>query len=151
MSESLPTFDLVDIVASDYEATLEFFRRLGVPADAGPPGEIRHADLDFGGIALHVDNEHLAGLYNAAWRDGPPAPRVVLGFKVDSREAVDERYADLTAAGYPGVQPPFDAFWGARYAVVGAPDGLHVGLMSPISDDRKTWPPEPSPSPLAQP
>ena len=27
-----------------------------------------------------------------------------------SREAVDDRYAELTAAGYRGRQPPFDAF-----------------------------------------
>ena len=40
-------------------------------------------------------------------------------------------YADLTGAGYRGQQPPYDAFWGARYAVVEDPDGNAVGLMSP--------------------
>ena len=37
--------------------------------------------------------------------------------------AVDVAYGDLTEAGYAGQQPPFDAFWGARYAVVTDPDG----------------------------
>jgi hypothetical protein len=57
------------------------------------------------------------------------------------REAVDQRYAELTAAVYPGRQPPFEAFWGARYAIVTDPDGNDVGLMSPIDESRRTWPP----------
>jgi uncharacterized glyoxalase superfamily protein PhnB len=68
--------------------------------------------------------------------------RVVLGFRVASREAVDEVYAELTGAGYAGLQPPLDAFWGARYAIVEDPDGVAVGLMSPISPDYKSLPPE---------
>ncbi len=36
----------------------------------------------------------------------------MIGFALASREAVDERYAELTSAGYVGRQPPFDAFWG---------------------------------------
>lgn len=32
--------------------------------------------------------------------------RSVIGFSIPSREAVDERYAQLTAAGYIGSQPP---------------------------------------------
>jgi hypothetical protein len=46
-----------------------------------------------------------------------------------------------------GRQPPFDAFWGARYAIVADPDGNDVGLMSPIDESRRTWPPEESPAP----
>ena len=59
----------------------------------------------------------------------------------------DERYAQLTSAGYLGRQPPFDAFWGARYAIVADPDGNDVGLMSPMEESRRTWPPARSPDP----
>ena len=55
---------------------------------------------------------------------------------------VDEVYADLTEAGYAGLQPPHDAFWGARYAIVEDPDGIAVGLMSPISANFKSMPPD---------
>jgi uncharacterized glyoxalase superfamily protein PhnB len=64
----------------------------------------------------------------------------VLGFKVDSRERVDEIYADLVAAGYRRQQPPYDAFWGARYAVIEDPDGNAVGIMSPVDPDRRSQP-----------
>lgn len=42
----------------------------------------------------------------------------MLGFGVEDRDRVDEIYRDLVAAGSRGQQPPYDAFWGARYAVV---------------------------------
>jgi uncharacterized glyoxalase superfamily protein PhnB len=70
----------------------------------------------------------------------------VLGFAVPSRQAVDEIYAGLTGAGYRGHQKPYDAFWGARYAIVEDPDGNAVGLMSPIEAEHKFWPPQAPPS-----
>ena len=44
----------------------------------------------------------------------------------------------VTGAGYRGQQPPYDAFWGARYAVVEDPDGNAVGIMSPSDPDRRS-------------
>jgi uncharacterized glyoxalase superfamily protein PhnB len=64
----------------------------------------------------------------------------VPGFKVDGRERVDEIYADLAAAGYRGQQPPYDAFRGARYAVIEDPGGNAVGIMSPVDPDRRSQP-----------
>ena len=42
----------------------------------------------------------------------------------------------LIAAGHTALQPPYDAFWGARYAIVEDPDGNAVGLMGPIDRAR---------------
>jgi uncharacterized glyoxalase superfamily protein PhnB len=72
---------------------------------------------------------------------------MVLGFLLPSSEAVNRRYAELTGAGYTGRQPPFDAFWGARYAIVADPDGNDVGLMGPIEEARRFMPPVESPDP----
>ncbi|HYK71080.1 MAG TPA: VOC family protein, partial [Streptosporangiaceae bacterium] len=70
------------------------------------------------------------------WNGG----RAVIGFRVSSRERVDELYSQLTADGYAGQQPPYDAFWGARYAIVEDPDGNAVGIMSPSDPDRRSRP-----------
>jgi uncharacterized glyoxalase superfamily protein PhnB len=77
----------------------------------------------------------------------PAGMRVVVGFSLHTRQAVGERYAELTSAGYAGRQPPFDPFWGARWTIVADPDGNDTGLMSPIDKSRRTWPPEQSPDP----
>jgi hypothetical protein len=68
----------------------------------------------------------------------PTGVNVAIGFSLPTREAVDERYAELTSAGHAGRRPPFDAFWGARWAVVADPDRNDIGLMSPIDESRRT-------------
>jgi uncharacterized glyoxalase superfamily protein PhnB len=40
------------------------------------------------------------------------------------------------------LQAPYDAFWGARYAIIEDPDGVAVGLMSPRSAEMRSPPPE---------
>jgi uncharacterized glyoxalase superfamily protein PhnB len=42
--------------------------------------------------------------------------------------------------GYRGQQPLYDAFWGARYAVIEDPGGNAVWIMSPIDPDRRSQP-----------
>ena len=100
-----------------------------------------------GGFSLELDTAESARLWHTGWRADPASATVVLGFVLPTRQAVDDRYAGLTSAGYQGRQPPFDAFWGARYAIVADPDGYDVGLMSPVKESRRTWPPRQSPAP----
>jgi uncharacterized glyoxalase superfamily protein PhnB len=72
---------------------------------------------------------------------------VVVGFRVDTRQAVDELVAALATDGATVQQRPWDAFWGARYAIVTDPDGNAVGIMSPIDDTMLGAPPDPTAPP----
>jgi catechol 2,3-dioxygenase-like lactoylglutathione lyase family enzyme len=150
-ADDRPVFDQVNLVVRDMDAALRFYAQLGldVPAGTGgewPPGSgARHADVTMpGGMRLEFDNPEMAAIWHAGHRDAAADPsgtaRAVLNFSVPSRVAVDQRYAQLVDAGYTGRQPPYDAFWGARYAIVADPDGNDVGLMSPIDSDRKYVP-----------
>lgn len=137
-TEAGPILDQFNLVVTDMEATVAFYRRLGVTipdADPAWQGHHRNGQLP-GGIDLDFDSVTFARHWANGWKGGMG----VLGFKVDSRQRVDELYADLTGAGYCGQRPPFDAFWGARYAIVEDPDGNAVGIMSPIDPDRRTDP-----------
>src|SRR6266571_5101 len=143
MSERTPDLHMLNVVVSDMAASLAFYRRLGiaVPGDAVTPGT--HMQLRMpGGFSLELDTAESARLWHAGWRTDPASVRVVIGFSLPTRDAVDARYAELTSAGYAARQPPFDAFWGARYAIVADPDGNDVGLMSPLDESRRTWPPQ---------
>ncbi|MEX1008050.1 MAG: VOC family protein [Acidimicrobiia bacterium] len=137
----------LNLVVSDMDAAVAFYRQLGLEVpDGGADDGIRHVEIEIpGGIHLDLDNETLARVYNAAWRRPEGGSRALLGFGVSSRAAVDDKYAELTGAGHRGVQPPYDAFWGARYAIVADPDGNEVGLMSPHDDDMRSFPPSNSP------
>ena len=150
MSGDIPELHMLNVVVGDMAASLDFWRRLGVAVPGPGPGEAlgSHVQLRMpSGFSLELDSAESARLWHAGWRADPASARVVTGFSLPSREAVDDRYAELTSAGYAGRQPPFDAFWGARYAIVADPDGNDVGLMSPIEEARRTWPPEQSPDP----
>src|SRR5262245_8693045 len=147
MTNPQPVLNLLDLVARDMEATLTFYRRLGleIPESAvwRTASGAHHVDLDLpNGFELHFDSIALAKSFNRGWPEQVSgATRTIIGFSLPSRQAVDDRYADLVAAGYTGRQSPYDAFWGARYAVIEDPDGNHVGLMSPVDPARRSVPP----------
>jgi len=135
-----PVLDQVNLVVSDMDASVAFYRRLGVEIpDRDPRWDPHHraanveqgTDLDLDSVVFAKD-----------WNEGTRGPACVVGFKVSSREAVDALYDDLTGAGYKGQQPPYDAAWGSRYAVIEDPDGNAVGLMSP-SDTAKRYDTDP--------
>jgi uncharacterized glyoxalase superfamily protein PhnB len=151
MNAEGPDLHMLNVVVGDMAASLDFYARLGVAVPAGEVASAAHVQLRMpGGLSLELDTADSARLWHAGWRDDPASAGVVIGFALSSREAVDARYADLTAAGYAGRQPPFDAFWGARYAIVADADGNDVGLMSPRDESLRSWPPEESPAPQGQ-
>jgi uncharacterized glyoxalase superfamily protein PhnB len=139
-----PVLDQINIVGLDMPAMLAFYERLGVEIDRAaspPPWDKHHVSAKTAeGIDLDFDSSEFAAKWNEGWTEGAQA--VVIGFKFASREAVDETYADMVAAGYQGQQPPWDAFWGARYAIVIDPNGNPVGLMSPSDPARRGGEPD---------
>ena len=138
-----PTLSQLNMVVRDMDATLAFYRRLGFVIEAEPGAS--HVELPLpNGLVVEFDDAESVAMWHSGW-PGNTGGGIVLGVALPARAAVDAIYAEVTAAGYAGRQPPYDAFWGSRYAVVEDPDGQQVGLMSPIDDSRKTWPPVPPP------
>lgn len=147
MADRQLRFSGLNLVARDLDATIAFYRRLGMSipdgkvwrTESGPHhvDDVR-ADSDVG---FDFDSEHLAMTYNSGHDANARGNETVLGFSVGSREDVDALHGELVAAGYKSRQEPYDAFWGARYAVVVDPDGREVGLMSPLDPTRRTSPP----------
>ena|SRR5690348_13516718 len=131
-------FSQINLVSHNLSETLAFYRRLGVeiapPWEAG--GHPHHAEAQGGGdVSLEFDSERSVRTYNAGF--AAERGRVVIGLALESREAVDLAWANMLADGAQGLQPPFDAFWGGRYAVIEDPDGNPVGLMSPIDPAKR--------------
>ena len=138
-----PILNLVTLVVKNMDASVAFYRRLGASIpDAPPPWDSLHRSAEFaGGLQLDLDSQSFAPKWNSGYKAGDTA---VVGFQLPSREAVDKAYGELTSDGHPGQQEPFDAFWGARYAVVEDPDGNAIGLMSPIDPAMAGAPPDPT-------
>ena len=143
-----PLLNQVDLIVNDIDASADFYRLLGLAlpeAHPWPPGSSAvHLEGEMpNGSSFSLNNLEMARLWHAGVGEGGSkgnasrsGGRTVIGFHLPSPDAVDETYARVLAAGYAGPQEPYDAFWGARYAVVVDPDGNHVGLMGPLDRAR---------------
>ncbi len=139
----------VNVVSRDPEASLAFYRRLGVELPENrvwhTPSGVHHASAveRQATVTLDIDSVPFAPHWNEGWKGlDNLAGRVVIGFKMPSASDVDAIVEDMAAAGYRCLQPAWDAFWGARYAVLEDPDGIAVGIMGPISADKRYPPPK---------
>lgn len=123
--------DMIGLVVEDMARSLAFYRELGLqpPADADqqPHVEVTLA----GGLRLAWDTVETVRSFDPDWTPPSGGHRVGLAFLVNSPADVDRVYDRLTALGYHGHKPPWDAFWGQRYAVVHDPDGNGVDLFAP--------------------
>jgi uncharacterized glyoxalase superfamily protein PhnB len=135
--------DQINLVVRDMDEMVDFYRQLGVEvAPTISPWDRHHRTLSSpDGLDFDLDSTEFATQWDQGWPQG--ATGAVIGFRLATREAVDETYARLVGAGAVGQQPPYDAFWGARYAVVADPEGNAVGLMSPTDSTRRTAAPSP--------
>jgi len=123
-------------------ATLSFYRRLGWTIETPVP---EHASTVLAnGLQVEFDTPDFAASWNTGYSGGTGSS-TLLGLETVTRDEVDELYGDLVTHGGRGRQPPYDAFWGARFAVVDDPDGNPVGLISASEDARRFWPPSEPP------
>lgn len=128
-----PHLDVIGIVVADMAASLAFYRRLGLDVPAGADTE-PHVEATLpGGLRLAWDTEETIRSFHPDWQPPAGSPRIGLAFRCDDPAAVDQAYAELTAAGYESALAPFDAFWGQRYATVHDPDGNGVDLFAPLN------------------
>lgn len=126
------TLGFIGIVVHDMAASLAFYRALGVPiADGQDDAPHVDATLD-GGVAIAWDTVDTIRSFDPDYQPASGGHRIALAFVQDSPAEVDAAYAALVAAGHQGHVPPFDAFWGQRYATVLDPDGNAVDLFAPL-------------------
>jgi catechol 2,3-dioxygenase-like lactoylglutathione lyase family enzyme len=123
MSSTRAVFNQLNVVSDDLDRSIAFYRRLGMeipesniwrtPSGPHHANAVKEAGKDR--LAFDIDSVAFAQIWNSGWRGRDDLKgRIVVGFRVPSREAVDALYADLTGAGHKGLQAPYDWFWGAR-------------------------------------
>lgn len=143
MAKPRAVLNQVNIVVGNMKASADFYRRLGADV-AEPEADAFHLACGLANdFDLDLDTAKFAPFWNKSWAGRSDlVGRTVIGFAVETRDDVDALHADMVAAGYRSLQPPWDAFWGARYAIIEDPNGAAVGLMSPADPSKRYWPPE---------
>ncbi|HRF58842.1 MAG TPA: VOC family protein [Fimbriimonadaceae bacterium] len=124
-------FDLVGIVTHDLERSLEFYRALGWEIPEPQPDDDHFEIALPNGLRVAWDKVELMKQILPDWVE-PVGHRLGLAFKAGSPAEVDATFNRLTDLGFRGKTPPWDAFWGQRYAQVEDPDGNVVDLFAPL-------------------
>lgn len=124
--------EVIGLVVQEMNASLAFYRRLGleIPEGADSDGHVE-APLG-GGLRLAWDTVEVIRSFDPDWSPPSGSARVGLAFAFASPAEVDAKYRELTEAGYEARKEPWDAFWGHRYAIVHDPDGNSVELFAPL-------------------
>jgi len=125
----VPDLNAIGIVASDLRASIAFYSLLGVDFPADGEGHIE-ATLP-SGLRLMLDTEDVVKSFRPDWTR-ERGNQLALAFEFASPAEVDERYEQVTAAGFVGEKEPWDAFWGQRYAQLSDPDGVPIDLFAPL-------------------
>lgn len=123
----------IDIVVANMAASLKFYRTLGLDAPTDQDDEVQVQIQTPGCVTLGLVTEAVVRKSNPHWVE-PVGQRVTFSCKCDRPEEVDDVYARMASAGYPGIKEPWDAFWGQRYAFLRDPDGNRVDIFAPIAE-----------------
>jgi uncharacterized glyoxalase superfamily protein PhnB len=125
----MPQLDAIGIVSADLKASVRFYRLVGLEI---PETTEDHIDVvTSSGVRIMFDSLELIKQLDPDWVK-PAGRPIVLAFRCINPKEVDEVHARITAAGFKTKAPPFDAFWGQRYATVLDPDGNAVDLFADL-------------------
>lgn len=126
----------VNLIVTDLARATEFWAVLGWESTPRhPKAEV----ISFpNGMNLVLHEPEFARRWDPA-HAGSSAGSTVIDVNVPSRQAVDDAHARVLAAGFTSSVPPWDTFFGARYAIVGDQDGHRIGLKSP-QDPARSYP-----------
>ncbi|MFZ6005316.1 MAG: hypothetical protein ACOYXM_15440 [Actinomycetota bacterium] len=134
-------FDQVNIVVSDVIGAAGFLRALGAEVPELPDewAEWAPHHIGFPAVADGFDADLDSSAFASHWGGlSEGFTGVVVNLKAEDRDAVDAVFEQAVALGAEVLRDPYDAFFGARYAVVRGPGPLIVGIMSPIDQGRRS-------------
>jgi catechol 2,3-dioxygenase-like lactoylglutathione lyase family enzyme len=127
-----PKLDLIGIAVRDMPASLAFYRELGldIPPELDNEG---HAEITLpNGLRLAWDTHDVIRSFDPDWQPRQGSPGKGMAFLYESAAAVDSAYQRLVDQGYEAHKPPWDAFWGQRYAQIKDPDGNVIDLFAAL-------------------
>ena len=122
----------IGIFVRDLPESLNFYRRLGlaIPEDAGGNNDYR-LRLPTGQV-LFWETYEAVRAFDPNWQPASGNRRAVLEFGFATAQALDDKYAELTSAGYKGYLAPFTFSNSTiRYALIKDPDGNEIALRNP--------------------
>ncbi len=133
---------MIGLIVQDMNAALEFYRRLGL-AIPEQSEEKTHVEVKMGELTFFLDsrparwdprfvqNNHSEHLEAS---DSYPA---IYEFYLKTRDAVVEKYTELTNFGYQSHRAPYETSFGMCFAMIKDPDGNVILLSGDLKAKKK--------------
>ena len=123
---------MVGVIVEDMQRAAEFYRRLGVAVPDGAE-EQDHVEVAMSGSTFFLSTKRANARWDPAPRTAPSGGyRIILEFYLETREALDAKYEELTGHGYESHCPPYDVRPDLRFAMINDPDGNTILLSASL-------------------
>ena len=121
---------MVVVVVEEMPRAVEFYRRLGIDIPAGSESQ-DNVEIKMGKMSFLLCTKRS----NARWDRANTEPasggyRMMLEFYLPSREAVDDKYAEMLGYGYASHVAPYEVTPTLYFAMIDDPDGNTVLLSA---------------------
>ncbi len=120
---------MVGVIVEDMPRAVEFYRRLGVDVPEGA-GEQGFVEVPMSGLTFFLSTREQNARWDPAKTPASGGYRIVLEFYLETREALDAKYEELTGFGYASHCAPYDVTPELRFAMVDDPDGNTILLSA---------------------
>ncbi len=124
------SLDAIGIISADLQKSVEFYKLLGIELKEAGGAEHLEGKTETG-LRIMIDSVELMKKINPQWIK-PIGVGIVLCFKQESANTVNELYAKIVESGFKSSKEPWDAFWGQRYSSVLDPDGNQIDLFAEL-------------------
>jgi uncharacterized glyoxalase superfamily protein PhnB len=133
---------MLGLIVQDMGRSLEFYRRLGLAIPEGSEA-MTHVEVKMGsGLTFFLDSRPSRWDPGYVRRDDSGSQeatnnyRSILEFYLQTQEAVEAKYAELTGPGYQGYRTPYETAFGMCFAMVNDPDGNTILLSGDLAKNK---------------
>jgi predicted lactoylglutathione lyase len=124
---------MVGVVVEDMARSIEFYRRLGVEIPEGSE-KLPHVGIKMKDITMFLTTKAMNARWDPARTEASGGYRIILEFYLKTRQAVDEKYAELMGYGYESHVAPYETDFKIYFALVNDPDGNTILLSGDEGD-----------------
>ena len=124
-----PSLHSVLIIVADIQASIKFYRTLGLDVPDANPDDTHIDCIMEGSVYICLVPEATAKKHRDGWQ-GSAGNRLTLQFRCETQNDVDVTYTKLINEEYTSSELPHDTPWGERYAQVLDPDGNVIVLFA---------------------
>ena len=127
------SLESIGIISENIEASIKFYKLLGLNFSAISSEHLEATNSSR--VRVMLDSAKLIQKINPQWEKNSGS-RVVMCFKKDTPEQVNQLYNKIIQAGYKSYKAPWDAFWGQRYCSVLDPDENQIDIFAELDAEQ---------------